>query len=452
MAGIGFRLQAMVQQGTVLESAGAYLSSAFISSGPWLSGVGALAALAATSSTYLSVADHSLLFATIVSTYAASILVAAGPQMLVTRYLADCLYRKSLESIAPTCGSMCLLVLPFALLALPFVVCAPFDLRYRLLVTTLFLVLSMTWMVTACLSASQRYLRITLIFALCALLGVSASRLLGTHYGLPGSLSGFTFAQLLCLLLLIASIYQEFPSSQALDFAYLAYFKKYWDLFLVGVIYALGCWVDILLFWMSAHSQVIDGFYHFFSPYDTARLLANLATIPAAVIFMIHVETNFYRHYERYYRCVQKGTLNDMARSRMGMQQASRSGAWLILKVQALFALFLCLLAPYLAQLTNLPVQWVPLLRTAIMGGTGQFFVFFMVLLLLYLDRRRAALLLVCIFATCNCSLTFLSLLPGETYFGMGYLAATIISAVLGWILFNNRLQRLDYLTFMRPL
>ena len=36
MAGIGFRLQAMVAKGSYLEATTAYLSSAIITAGPWL--------------------------------------------------------------------------------------------------------------------------------------------------------------------------------------------------------------------------------------------------------------------------------------------------------------------------------------------------------------------------------------------------------------------------------
>ena len=89
MAGIGFRLRALISSGSYLEAATAYLSSAVISTGPWLSGVIALLILNTTTATYLTRDDRSLLLATIIWAFAASLLIAGGPQMLLTRYLAD---------------------------------------------------------------------------------------------------------------------------------------------------------------------------------------------------------------------------------------------------------------------------------------------------------------------------------------------------------------------------
>ena len=113
MAGIGFRLQALVTKGSYLEACTAYASSAIISAGPWLAGVVALMALNSTTSSYLSKADHALLFATIFSVFAASILVTGGPQMLVTRYLADRFYLNDTVSVAPTCTGMVFLIVLF---------------------------------------------------------------------------------------------------------------------------------------------------------------------------------------------------------------------------------------------------------------------------------------------------------------------------------------------------
>src|SRR5215831_5561838 len=146
MAGIGFRLENLVTQGSYLEAATAYASSAVITAGPWLSGVVALVVLNISTSSYLQESDHSLLFATIVSTFAASLLIVGGLQLPVTRYLADRLYLKDTASIAPTCTGVLCMVIPFSLVASPFLAFSPFDMRYRFLVFTLFLTLSTTWL------------------------------------------------------------------------------------------------------------------------------------------------------------------------------------------------------------------------------------------------------------------------------------------------------------------
>jgi len=67
----------------------------------------------------------------------------------------------------------------------------------------------------------------------------------------------------------------------------------------------------------------------------------------------------------------------------------------------------------------------------------------------LYIDQRRTTLFVVGAFMVCNVVLTLGSVYLGEAFYGMGYLGATIIGAILGWFLLNARLQRLEYLTFM---
>ena len=120
MAGIGFRLQALVSKGSYLEASSAYLSSAMITAGPWLAGEVSLLLLNGVSTRVLSQDEHTLLFATIIVVYAASMLVTGAPQMAATRYLADRIYAKDRASIAPTCAGMLFLALPFGLCGHPF--------------------------------------------------------------------------------------------------------------------------------------------------------------------------------------------------------------------------------------------------------------------------------------------------------------------------------------------
>ena len=450
MAGIGFRLQTLVSKGSYLETATAYVYAAIISTGPWLSGVIALVVLSGTTSAYLSQADRSFLLATIISVFAASLLVTGGPQMVVTRYLADRLYLNEREDFAPTCTGVLFLMIPFSLLIAPFLFFAPFGIVYRLLTATLFLTLTMIWMVTAFLSAAREYIRIVLIFSLCYALGAVASIALGYSYELIGSLAGFVLGQVLCLALLLMSVYCEFPSTQSCSFAYLSNIPKYWDLLLIGALYPLGIWADSIIFWLSPEGRSIQGFYHLFPPYDTAKFVIYLSTIPAAAIFMIALETDFYRHYRDYYLFIQqKGTLSDLTRAKEAMIASVRTGMGLILKVQGIIALFLCLMARDLAAFVGIAPQWIPLLRIQTLAGTGQFLGFVMMLFLLYIDRRRATLLAVGTFTVCNISLTLLSLYLGRSFYGLGYLGASIIGAGLGWILLMSRLKKLEYLTFM---
>ena len=444
MAGIGFRLHALIAKGSYLEAATAYLSSAVISAGPWMAGVAALIALNSTSLAYLSPSDHSLLIATMVALFAVSLLLAGGPQLVITRYLADRLYVKDTESLAPTCAGALLLVVPLSLITLPFLLFAPFDLLYRSMVFTLLITLTMIWIMMMFLSAAREHISILLIFILSYVVGTFTSLLLGHLYRLIGTLAGFTFGQVVCLSCLIMLIYREFPSSQNITLAYLRYFIQYWDIAVLGVLYTLSIWVDSAILWFSSRGEVIHGFYHLAPPLDTSKFLMFLSTIPSGVVFMVYLETYFYRHYRRYYRLLQKkGTLDNLMQSREGMQTSIRKGMVQMLKVQGFLTLFLCLIASDLARWVGLAPQWVPLLCIEMLAGIGQYIVFIFMLLLLYIDQRKPAMLLIGIYVILASVLSLLSLLLSESLYSLGYLVASVICAFFGWFLVKNRLHRL---------
>jgi uncharacterized membrane protein len=175
-----------------------------------------------------------------------------------------------------------------------------------------------------------------------------------------------------------------------------------------------------------------------------------LSTIPSGVVFMVHLETYFYRYYRRYYRFVQrKGTLDNLTQSRQGMQISIRKGIAKMLKVQGFTSIFLCLIASDLARWVGLAPRWVLLLRIEMSAGIGQYMVFIFMLLLLYIDQRKPAMLLIGIYVILAGILSAFSLLLSESFYSLGYLVASMISAVLGWFLLSTRLSRLEYLTFM---
>jgi uncharacterized membrane protein len=452
MAGIGFRLQTLLARRSYLASIAAYLSSAVISTGPWLAGVFALLMLS-NNKAYLGEADRDLLLATIITAFAASLLVASAPQLIITRYLADRFFIEDQESVAPAGTGVLLLLIPLGLLTLPFILFAPFTLPFRLLASTLFVTLTITWLVASFLAATRAYLRLVLIFVFCYATGLISAWLLGYSFGLMGALAGFTFSQVLCLALMLACVYIEFPSTQVWSLDYASYLLKYWDLALVGLVYAIGSWGDSIFFWLSPHAQVLAGFFRLFHPYDSARFMAALVTVPSSALFLLLLETDFYSHYQRFYHSVlRKGTLDDMLQAREGMLATVHKTLYMLLKAQGLLTLFLCLIARDLAPFVGVEAQWVPLLRIHMIAGTLQFLAFVFLLFLLYIDQRRVALVLVAVFAVSNIGLTALTYLMGEAFYGYGYLLASLIAACTGWFLLIGNLRRLEYLTFAHHL
>lgn len=461
MAGIGITLRKLVADQSYLQGAAAYLSSGIISAGPWLISVISLALLQWAVTAFLTPDDRVLLFATITYAFVGGSIVTGPIQIVLTRTIADHIFRRDIDAVAPTfTQTMLMSVVILAVVMIPFLLWAPFDIAYRLLAASLFMTVSLIWLVLAVISAAEDY--VSLIFAFLIGYAVSGGAMvwLGRVLGLVGALEGFGLGQAVCLGLLMHRIYREFSDKGDLQTPLSSFWREYWILGVIGFLYYVGLWAEKLIYWFSPAGVVVHGFYRTFPAYDSMILLAYLLTIPASAVFLVNVETDFYQHFRAFYGHILKndkpaqswsphGTFEQITRARLAMIASARSGLWTLVKVQGMIALFACLLAPDLASLIGLPEANLMTLRVAILAASGQVFVLYVMLLLLYLDARHQTLAVMLVFAGANVSLTalFARLAPGV--YGAGYLLSTLITTLLGLHQLSSRLARLDYITFM---
>ncbi|MBA3823659.1 MAG: exopolysaccharide Pel transporter PelG [Ktedonobacterales bacterium] len=450
MAGIGLRLQSVISKGTYLQSLTAYLSSAVISSGPWLSSVIALSVLSTSVVTFLSTDARLLLFATITYAFGVSLIASGAPQMVLTRYLADRLYAGDTSKIAATCSGMLVAVAPLTVLTLPYLIFAPFPLLYRLLSVSLAITLTYIWLVVVFLSAGRDYVRILLIFVFAYSLSVASIVVLGRSFGLIGSLGGFLLGQVVCLALLIARVLREFSPIDGIDFGFLRSIGGYWDLGLIGLLYGVGIWADNVVFWFAPSGVTVAHFFHLNPVYDSAKLIAYLCTIPASTSFLVHLESNFYRHYRDYFKHIrERGTLAQIIEHKDGMAEAAQSGLVRITLIQGSVGASVFLLAPNLARALHASAPWVGTLRILTVGVSVQIVMLAVFILLLYLDERRPALAVVATFTALSLGGSLVALPLGPGFFGLGYVLGAVVATFMGVLFLADRLRRLDFLTFM---
>lgn len=450
MAGIGFHLHKLVSGDTYTHAATGYLSSVIITAGPWLTSVLSLGLLGAIGIPSFTQADYTLFMATLTYAFCASLIVTGGPQMVITRYLADRLYLEDWRSVAPTCNGVLLFVAPLLAIATPFLLFAPFDWRYRLLVVTLFIILCLIWLMNIFLSAARDYAKIVSSFAIGYAVSFGATMAFSQVAGLIGGLCGYTLGQALLMTLLIAQVYREFEPADTINLAFLAYGRQYWDLLLLGTFYTAGVWIDNVIHWQMPGSHVVAGFYRTNNVYDTMKLLAYMTTIFASAMFLVHIETSFAQHYRAFYlRVEEKGTLAEIRQAKQGMTNAVRVGLANVLKLQVIVTGAVILFAPDIVAWLGLPSKWTMLLRVSVFAANSQFTVLMAIVLLLYLDQRRTALRVSVLFVIGNIVLTLLVIPLGPQFDGFGYLIAATLCAIAALVLLYERLRRLEYLTFM---
>ncbi len=450
MAGIGFRLHKLVEGDTYMRAATAYLSSAVISAGPWLSSVVSLLLLGGASAAFLNQTDGALLIVTITYAFGSSLVLTGGPQMMVTRFLADRFYLEDEAAVAPTLNGVLLMLIPLSVITVPFLILAPFDWRYRLLTATLFIALSLNWLVGVFLSAARYYANIVVIYLIGHGMSLGGAIWLGHSYGLIGSLAGYTIGQVTCMLLLVAHIFQEFAHADTINLAFVMYAKRYWDLLVLGLLSMMGIWADNVIYWVGPGSRMIAGFYRSNPAYDSMKLLGYLTTIPASAMFLVHIETKFFRHYRAFYRHIEDGgTLAEIMRAKRGMIEAAKSGLINVCKLQGIVVTAALLFAPDLIRLLGLPAARVPLFRVLVVAANCQFIMLLAVILLLYLDERRLVLMVTALFVISNIGFTLTIVWSGRHLEGGGYLIASIIAGLAALALLKERLRLLEYRTFM---
>ncbi len=451
MAGIGFRLQKILSGGTLYDYSKAYLFSALIVAGPFLSVMATLLLLRIFIWHQLSMEDAWLFLGVLVYLYAFSLL-GVGPFIyVVTRYLADQHFLKHIHAYTPT--YLLTLVLVFALqsiLILPILFSWGFDVDLIWLLYSLYLLISGIWIAMIYLSAAQGFLWISSAFVLGSILSISFTWIWGYHHGLMGFFAAFTLGQFLTFVILTVRIFLEFGYTNTYDFGLLGYFKKYPHLILLGLFYNLGVWIDKFVFWASPSAMQVHRWIYVYPAYDTAMFLAYCTVIPSLAYFILQLETSFAKYYRAYFEVILKrSTLKQIhiIRDKMLEQLTNHFQKFLIL--QGLIALITIVFVENIAQAFKLSLEQIAIMRIGVLGAMFQISWMILLELFCYFDFYKDAVIFAVLFTLLSGLLSFVTVQLGLATYGYGYALATFITSVLAFIWLNYKLQRLDYYTFM---
>ena len=116
---------------------------------------------------------------------------------------------------------------------------------------------------------------------------------------------------------------------------------------------------------------------------------------------------------------------------------------------QLLICGLVALSAPAVIELLDMQYRQVGTLRFGLIGAVFQFLFVTCSSLTLYFDRRIVFLILQACFLILNATLTWALIPFGANYLGLGFLAASAISALIAYLALARTLYRLDYLTFI---
>jgi uncharacterized membrane protein len=457
MAGIGFALERLYRSNSIADRMASFAHASIVAAGPCLLSVLCIWLISATISELEGKTTISAFRALIIYSFALSFVVTAPIALVSARFISDKLHDRDVAAVSgimlAAFGFSAVIIVAVGTLLFGLVL--DLDAAASVAAVANCALIALVWVACLFCSVTRDYTSVTVFFAVGMLLAVVAvtagydmrpdlaTMLWGFNIGLGATLFG-----------LLTRIVATFPfavksiSAPASALARAAI--GYWPIALGGLFGAIGAWVDKWIVWLSPFgTQIQNGLLH--APlYDSAMFVSYLVVIPAYAAFVVHLEVKFFRNYRLFYSSIlEHATLAQIrAHGRRLRDETVASLSGITVPQLAVCAL-VAVSAPTVVDVLDMQFRQVGTLRFGVIGAAFQFLFITCSSLTLYFDRRMMFLALQTVFLVLNATLTWGFLALGPTYLGLGFLAASTISALIAYLALVRTLYRLDYLTFI---
>ena len=455
MAGIGFELQRVLRRGGIGSFVKVALSGIMIVAGPWLLSIIGIFLIGRFAGFTLQ-EGRSLFMGVVIYSYAFSLFIFGGSHYIFTRLLSDLIYLKKNRQAASLLLFFSLIVIALAAgisitamrwISLPGV---SRPLLFKTFAAAFFVIINLAWLLMIFISLLKKYVAIFLVFLGGMILSVIGVLFLGRTMGLGGAMLGFFAGQGFTVVLLLILSFQEYRPAEVKETlkALVSYFPKYGFLFLSGLFYYWGIWIDKMIFWAVLGQPVPGTFFRLFERYDIPVYLSNLTMIPGLVYFIVVLETDFYSYLKDFLGSLANGMLGDIQKRKSLMRTKLRQG----LREQSLFqgvitAAFL-ILAPALGSIFS-GID-VPLLRMAMIAVFFQLLFLTEMTFLFYFEQYLPAFLAALSYFLVNLGGSLATAFHGANLFGMSYLVAGVVASGICALFLFKTVRRADRLILAR--
>ncbi len=442
MAGIGWKLQRMIDRGSLAGTIGAYLTGVAVTSAPWLLTTAVLTSLrlvARRSGTDFEVIERFL-----TAVYAVTVVMSAPVHVVVSRFTADRLYDHHVEKIgAPLRRATALTLLMFAVTGVALVLVMHLPLGLAVVGAPLCAIIGAQWLMLSVGGGMTSPVVVLRAFGIGALLSLLAAWVFDHSFGFgpAGYLYGFSLGQLATLGMLVQGVARAVPGRADEAARLLPAFREYRLLAMSALAYYLSIWADKIVVYL-----VMGGDAAAF--YAAIAAVAWFSVIPAFAWIYVQIETSFYQHFRAFYSNIEVGA--SLKQLKEGADRISVEAKRILRGagiVQASASGIAIAAAPLLVRAVGLSPDATPLFRMAAIGAAAQMLTLLEVLLLYYFDLRRDALMI------------STGLLVGEALFTVaawaagwfpviGYVVACALTATAGVFLVRRRLSTLVLDTF----
>ena len=456
MAGIGFRLERMLDSDRLGAQAAALGQGVILAAGQWLIavlGIGIISIVTAGRLDTDAVTGFRLyvVFAIMLA------MIATAPVLLpMTRLTADALHDEKPSRI-PGLLLAALTVATGLALVMGMVVMGAllgFNRPAHAATAVLLSLFVQVWILSSLAGAVWQVGWVVAAYILGGVVSVVAAIWAGfvggssehISYGYSAGL-GLTIVVLL-MRLLITFPFALPPAAAALR-VLAAGIRKNWLLSAGALSGAIGLWIDKWLIWSSSAGQRTEmGLPH--APiYDSAVFFGLLSMVPGLALLVIELETRYFIGFRKHISSLLgHATLAELDASAGQLAERTMAGLHRILAVQAGVSLGLILLCPVAAQAGILIYQQVPVMMLTILAAWFLFLSLAASTLLIHLDMGGRFAFVQIVFLVGVALGTAGGLGLGSRFLGVGMVVGSIAAGSLAYWLLAQALGTLNYQVF----
>lgn len=442
MAGIGWRLERLIDRDSLGSNLGAFLTGVAVTSGPWLLTTMVLV-LIRISAVSAGVTGVNQVEQVITLVYATVIVLSAPIDIVLSRFASDRVYERRRDQIgAPLRLAVAVSLLVFAGVGAGVMAIADVPLALAVPGAILSAVVAAQWLLLSAAGGLSSPGIILRAFAVGAPISVIAATVLcrPEAMGELGYLYGYGAGQLVTLTMLLWGTQRALPVEEDDTASLVPALRDYWLLSAAAFAFHAGLWIDKLLVYLIAGGDVA-------SVYAATAAIAWLSVIPGCAYLFVNIETVFHRRFRAYYAALHTGAslreLEHLAAELRGQVDKTLRGT---ATVQLCVTLVCLPVAPAIVRSLGLAGDGATL-RWLLIGAGLQVIAVSTTLLLYYFDFRREAFLAALTQLGANGLLTIAVGAP-SAFMGLGYAVACALTCVVAIGLVFRRMDGLLERTF----
>lgn len=477
MAGIGFKLNRMMKNESISGNILAFTYSTIISAGPWIitsftlylllsknfflrafniiANITNFFGLTLTKTNTFEKIVNDYFSVALVYSFVFSTLMTGGVLMVISRVISDNIYLKKYDNIfSDTLNIIFFTNIVAIISAVVFFMFNPNSpLDFKLSFIYLLVSLCTLWISAVSAVSTDDYGKYLIGFAISGFSSLILAFILGYNYGYAGSIFGYGLGISAGSSYMLFTIGDNFGYSFNFDFTWFNGFKLYWTNLLIGTFYYFALWIDDLMTWYSNYGRSfknIQGFRLSFI-YDSPMFVAYFSTIPTMAMFVLVLETYFYKKYKAFYNTIiEGGSYTEIEYAKKDMIVEMKSNISMVIKFQLIITVILFLINEILDIMGMITISSL-ILRIAVVGAFLNGIYLMITLLLLYFDFRKEVIYLHLMTFLINLISTPILLnLYGINGMGYGYTIAFLIGTYVGYNILLKKLDKIIQIEFNR--